>query len=59
MHFGREAEGVVCVSAITGTAAGVAEVEGGEGVGLTGGGATSLVSMIICLKALLVPARRR
>jgi len=28
MHFGREVEGVVCVSVITGTEAGVAEVEG-------------------------------
>jgi len=55
MHFGREAMGVVCVSVITGTAAGVVEVEGGEDVGLTGGGAASLASMIIRLKVLLVP----
>jgi len=55
MPFGREAEGVVCVSVITGTEAGVAEVERGEGVGLTGGGAASLAPMIIRLKALLSP----
>ena len=55
MHFGREEMGVVCVSVITGTAAGVVEVEGGEDVGLTGGGAASLASMIIRLKVLLVP----
>ena len=55
MHFGREAMRVVCVSVITGTAAGVVDVEGGEDVGLTGGGAASLASMIIRLNVLLVP----
>ena len=54
MHFGREAMGVVCMSVITGTTAGVVEVEGGEDVGLTGGGDASLASMIIRLKVLPV-----
>ena len=48
MRLGREAMGEVCVSAtgLTGAAGEVVAVDRGDDVGLTGGGAASLASMM-------------